>query len=325
MLQIVLLALGVILLCTAHLAVGFFVGYRLGPQRNVPAGTRESVPSYFPALLDLIERSQQLHLQTSAFAQELPEKLVQAVARLMESAESLNKHLAGTAFAALEGGERITGGKRPQGRGRKQHWKPVGKPPSSVEIPDAPGQTLDCTTKLTTVHSELYPSHALEADDQLDDSHLAMTDMMNFVVRANREAKMGTTSDVRYPYPTQQFVAFYDGTLPAPEEFIPVQCLDVSASGISFLLPHRPASEALIISLGKTPQLQFMVAHVANHRYMLADGKEGYRVGCKFLKRLELSIYAWDPAAGRIIGEASALEQKNATDMHGAAGEVQPV
>lgn len=312
----ILLSLGVILLCSLHLGVGFFSGYRLGTATQ--RGDRrspEAVPSYFPAVLELLERSQQLHLQTGASMQELPEKLVLALARLLESAESLNAQLPNQAAFKSEEGRRERLAERPQKRSFFSPPKTKGKRLSPCDIPRLSDPVPATSSTLSMDDSHSFRERSAGNDMESDDSPLVMTDMMNLVVKANREAEGGAKPDTRYPYPTQQFAAFYNVEMPSPEEFVPVQCIDVSASGISFLLDHRPTSDTLVITLGQKPQLTFMAAKVMNHRYMLANGEEGYRVGCLFLKRLDRNMYAWDQQNATIVSVTDSIHSEASTEL----------
>jgi hypothetical protein len=317
MLQTILLALGAILLCSAHLCVGFFAGYRLAASQK-PDGRRSlsDVPSYFPVILELLERSQQLHLQTGSFVQELPEKLLLAVARLMESADKLKTHLPEQAATELLEGQRSAlPAESSRAPGFLNPWKTKTTRSSPGGMHRRANRASADPAKFSLIQT---PSHQPTLPDRgidLDHPDLAMTDMMNLVVKANRETKAGTHSEPRYPYPTQQFVAFCADEMPPPEEFVQVQCLDVSASGISFLLDHPPTSDTLIISLGKTPQLTFMAAKVMNQHYMMANGQEGYRVGCQFLKRLDRSAYAWDEQRATIVSAADSATAETNTEL----------
>lgn len=92
----------------------------------------------------------------------------------------------------------------------------------------------------------------------------------------------------RRPFLQRQPVAPYDGhNFPAPEAFQSVLCQDVSAGGISFVVDDRPLGDAVVVALGFEPHLRYMAAEIV---YVLPGevfGEEKFRVGCRFLGRIE--------------------------------------
>lgn len=297
MLPFVLLGIGCILLCSAHLCGGFYMGYRLGQSRSV-GGEADAIPSYLPNVVELISRSQELHLQLGAYVQELPEKILLASARLIESAEAVRSKIPEESLARL-----------PQLRPAAtatESGPPASVPRAALPVSrngDRPAGPNSETTRLVERSSpgdgaaERTPASYINPDDP----HLGMSDVMHLLVKSNRSQEVQSpAADVRYPYTAAQFVAFCSAGLPSAEHFEQVRCLDISAGGISFLLNRRPETETLVISLGQAPRLTFVRAKVMNHRYMLANGHEGYRIGCLFTKRLD-GEYQWDTELARIV------------------------
>ena len=67
----------------------------------------------------------------------------------------------------------------------------------------------------------------------------------------------------RHPYDVVQKVAPYDGRwFPASEEFVEVQCHDLTRAGFSFLLPRRPAFKSIVASFQGPDETLFFEAEV---------------------------------------------------------------
>ncbi len=89
-----------------------------------------------------------------------------------------------------------------------------------------------------------------------------------------------------YPY-TQKVAAMIDGQLPLKEDFIAVRCYDIAAGGISFISSMPPPSDMLVIALGASPSISYLVAQVANVTRMEMDGQRVFRIGCNYVARAE--------------------------------------
>lgn len=91
---------------------------------------------------------------------------------------------------------------------------------------------------------------------------------------------------VRLPFSAVQSIAPYDGSnLPSKTAFRKVHCCDLSTAGVSFLLPHSPDFENVVVALGKPPQLIYVTARLANCRPAGAE----FLVGCSLVAKVELS------------------------------------
>jgi hypothetical protein len=116
------------------------------------------------------------------------------------------------------------------------------------------------------------------------------------------------TTEVRYPYNAEQYCAAVFGKeFPAPQDFSPVQCRDLSKGGISFFSDADFSVDEVIITLGSPPDLSFWKARVAHQRPAVADGRTGYTVGCAFIARIAPGVYGWN--AERACVEAGSGEQ----------------
>ncbi|MEN6494190.1 MAG: PAS domain S-box protein [Thermoguttaceae bacterium] len=94
----------------------------------------------------------------------------------------------------------------------------------------------------------------------------------------------------RLAYHYYQFIApLYTGNrMPPRKEFFPVECRDLSAGGISFLLDRCPDFEYLVVALGRPPAETFFTAHVVRVAKEEKDGKTRFIVGCRFAGRVSL-------------------------------------
>ncbi len=113
----------------------------------------------------------------------------------------------------------------------------------------------------------------------------------------------------RHPYHVLQKVAPYDGRwFPAPDEFVDVQCHDLTRSGFSFLLPRRPAFKSIVASFQGPDETMYFEAEVVQvSRALIQPGGEvevfnsgapslpalhsGARpallIGCRLIRRLQ--------------------------------------
>lgn len=93
----------------------------------------------------------------------------------------------------------------------------------------------------------------------------------------------------RRGYKVRQNVApYYGGDVPDRNEFITVDCLDISMSGISFSAPLRPSSVAIVVALGAAPKLTYMTADVIYSTAVPGvNGGSIYRTGCRFTGRMK--------------------------------------
>lgn len=94
----------------------------------------------------------------------------------------------------------------------------------------------------------------------------------------------------RHVFRSKQVVApVIDGRLPSSNAFFEVECVDLSAGGISFLLSKPPATSEFIIAVGVPGDLKHMRAEVRNCRPHTGDDRKLWRVGCKFTERVQIS------------------------------------
>jgi hypothetical protein len=94
---------------------------------------------------------------------------------------------------------------------------------------------------------------------------------------------------LRLSYHYSQIIApMYGGVMPSKRAFFEVECWDISASGISFLLDSLPDFETLVVALGRLPDRHYFTARVMRVARVDREGKTQYLVGCGFLSRVHL-------------------------------------
>lgn len=96
-------------------------------------------------------------------------------------------------------------------------------------------------------------------------------------------------SSPRRVYRYQQSIApIYHGQLPTRRQFVDVECRDISAGGIAFVLDEVPDFRDLVVALGRSPQLTHFTATVARTCEIEDLGRKRYLVGCRFTGRVNL-------------------------------------
>jgi hypothetical protein len=90
----------------------------------------------------------------------------------------------------------------------------------------------------------------------------------------------------RHSYRCIQLIApILDGRLPHQSQFQPVQCDDLSCSGLAYLSEEPAESEQLIVALGVVP-FMFIKAEVVRYDQVVRGGRAMFRVACRFVSRI---------------------------------------
>jgi hypothetical protein len=101
------------------------------------------------------------------------------------------------------------------------------------------------------------------------------------------EPKAEMRASPRMVFPFKQLVApLIGGQMPWPEDFIEVECRDISQSGISLFLKRPPGYKELVICLGPDDSQIQMLAQVVRVQELESDDRHGFAVGCQFLRRM---------------------------------------
>jgi PAS domain S-box-containing protein len=96
-------------------------------------------------------------------------------------------------------------------------------------------------------------------------------------------------SSPRRSYQYRQRIApMYTVAIPTARDFFEVECRDISAGGVSFYLEGEPDFTALVVGLGRAPDLAYFTARVARVSQESVNGKTRYLVGCRFTGRVHL-------------------------------------
>ncbi len=94
----------------------------------------------------------------------------------------------------------------------------------------------------------------------------------------------------RKAFPFRQLVAPVKSDLmPWPDDFIEVECSDISQSGISLFLKLPPCFKELIVCLGPDTSQTLMLAQVVRVQEVDSADRHGYIVGCRFVERVTIS------------------------------------
>jgi len=97
----------------------------------------------------------------------------------------------------------------------------------------------------------------------------------------------------RHHYPCEQKIAPIVGRrLPSRDAFRAVRCHDISPSGFSFLTRKPPGYRKLVAALGIPEAPIHVVAQVIHISPWEYDGKDGYRVGCRYIGRASYRLPA---------------------------------
>lgn len=97
-------------------------------------------------------------------------------------------------------------------------------------------------------------------------------------------------SELRRSYPRTQLLApMIRDRMPTRSMFLPVHCCDISSQGLSFLMPQPPGFQQLVAALGDQPELVFIDAKIVNYKPVETRGGRMYRVGCRFVGRIDNS------------------------------------
>ncbi len=94
----------------------------------------------------------------------------------------------------------------------------------------------------------------------------------------------------------RQIAPVIRGELPAPNEFRPIQVVDLSSDGFSFFDLAPPASDELAIVLGEPENPICLTASVVYTKTIERWGYEYLRVGCQFTGETKLNEYPSAPA-----------------------------
>jgi len=76
--------------------------------------------------------------------------------------------------------------------------------------------------------------------------------------------------------------------LPPSDAFFPIECRDLSRSGISFFLDDVPPCEHVVLMISKGAETILLEARVAHSEMGYWNRRRGYLVGCELVKRIEL-------------------------------------
>jgi len=99
--------------------------------------------------------------------------------------------------------------------------------------------------------------------------------------RDNAERRDGR----RHSYRCTQLIApLQEGLPPGELQFRPVQCVDLSAAGLSYLSDEPPPGSALVVALGNEQPI-CLSAQVIRQERIVHESRFVHRVACRFTGR----------------------------------------
>lgn len=111
---------------------------------------------------------------------------------------------------------------------------------------------------------------------------------------ADEIAAVSPAPAIRFPYPTQQWAApCVRGELPEADDFFQVECRELYDGGISFYPPVAMEWDSVVISLGNSNTLVFMLARVVSQQVEVADERSRPVVDCQFIRRVREDAGRW--------------------------------
>ena len=117
--------------------------------------------------------------------------------------------------------------------------------------------------------------------------------LVHYVLESQRESarSVKVRGAERHQFMCLQFVAPYcDGQMPSEHEFEQVLCLDLSLSGMSYLVSRPPATEYLIAGIGEKRPLFYSAQVIRIRPYSLAE-QDLILVGVQFMSRVATPNY----------------------------------
>ncbi|HEY4761383.1 MAG TPA: hypothetical protein VIH42_12450 [Thermoguttaceae bacterium] len=95
-------------------------------------------------------------------------------------------------------------------------------------------------------------------------------------------------SSPRKDFPcTQRIAPMHGKDLPLPDEYINVECKNISCGGIAFYAKRRPGCKHFSVALGQKPAITMLIAQVVHISEVECNNQRMYLVGCKFIDRIE--------------------------------------
>jgi hypothetical protein len=101
------------------------------------------------------------------------------------------------------------------------------------------------------------------------------------------QREQSRTDSRRYPFRVKKPLFPYQNRLPRKDELNLVECVDVSAGGMALFVENTPDFDTFLISLGDCDCPIIMLGKVVDERASVLNGRVGYRVSARFVRRLD--------------------------------------
>ena len=101
-----------------------------------------------------------------------------------------------------------------------------------------------------------------------------------------KSTDMRATPRSKYKY-SQRIAPLHSKILPRVDDYLEVECNDISCGGISFFLRRPPGCEHFAVALGQKSMTTLLIAQVVYIKEVNHNNQQMYLVGCKFVDRIE--------------------------------------
>ena len=164
-------------------------------------------------------------------------------------------------------------------------------PPLSPSLVESIARLLEAVGHLQRQVNEGKPAerHPQLTGGQLTGGQLRALTAAESTAAATADEELETS---RRPYSATQLMAPWRGRFPAPDEFTPVECHDLSTTGISFYTLDVPRTKSAVVTLGANQDL-FVLAEIVSQRTTSKDGRPMCLVRCRFRKRFDMGTKEW--------------------------------
>jgi hypothetical protein len=83
----------------------------------------------------------------------------------------------------------------------------------------------------------------------------------------------------------QRIAPMHTDIMPQPDDYINVECNDISQGGMSFYLKRPPGCDRFAVKLGQKQVFTVIIARVVNQKEVQHNGEKMHLVGCQFVNR----------------------------------------
>jgi hypothetical protein len=150
-------------------------------------------------------------------------------------------------------------------------------------------QTGECSGRFGRVRFILYALTRLQNMETTETHDVGFFKAMHEVVLPVVGSALNRRQRERLSFQTVQAIApYFDEKLPTKDDLRPVECHDLSTTGMSYLSAEAPMYDRLVVALASGDSVIHVTAAVAHYKRVLHNELPLYLVGCRFLGRIYL-------------------------------------